>query len=95
MQMAAESNNTVWHVKDLIGEKELPDSYKHLPDPKCSVVYDGESVLKVDLTINGNAAIRLPFDYVASLFVKYCVSQFKGKPVRYTFSVLLFRFAYK
>ena len=93
--MATESNNTVWHVKDMIAETELPDSYIRLPDPKCSVICDGESTLEVDLTVNGNTAIRLSLEYIASLFVKYCMGQFKGESVRYAFSVLVVRCSYK
>lgn len=95
VQMATESNNTVWHVKDMIAETELPDSYIHLPDPKCSVTCDGESTLEVDLTVNGNTAIRLSFEYIASLLVQYCVGQLKDKSVRYAFSVLVVHCSYK
>lgn len=78
----------------MIGVLELPDSYNHIPEPKCSVLYDGESPLAVDLTVNGNTTMRLSFEYIASLFVKYCINQFNGKSVHYIFSVLLFRFDY-
>ena len=78
----------------MIGEIELPDSYNHIPEPKCSVICDGESPLEVDLTVNGNTTIRLSFEYIASLFVKYCISQYKDKPVKYAFSVRPFPITY-